>query len=95
MRKRKRAMDKLKTAKRQANAHAENSDMSEREKLKVRLRWTLLRHVFRHVLIVSIFRPFKKLCDPPRLTSQARCMLSLVAASLEDLQANLMERYIT
>lgn len=34
MRKRKRAMTKLKAAKKQANLVAENSEMSEREKLK-------------------------------------------------------------
>jgi hypothetical protein len=35
MRKRKRAMNKLKAAKRQANALAENSELSEKQKLKV------------------------------------------------------------
>jgi hypothetical protein len=35
MRKRKRAASKLKTAKRQATAMAENSELSERQKLKV------------------------------------------------------------
>ena len=35
MRKKKRALSKLKTAKRQATALAENADLSEKQKLKV------------------------------------------------------------
>ena len=68
-RKKKRAMNKLKVAKRQANMMAENSELSERQKIKVNNTSLPLFHralqwyptMTSQTILLCIYRPLRRL----------------------------------